>query len=115
MLLIIGIFVVMIAICHFLFFETFGEAVLQVTIIEPIMILAFFIGYFMIYLLEKKDTYNMLTAILMPLMPIITLWLAISLTTTLLGYWLIALIPFLLIASSFGGVWAHKKRIKQRV
>src|SRR5258708_21799356 len=108
------IFSITILMCHFLFLETLGDALLNVSIIGSAVILAFFIGYFMIYSLEKKDIYNMFTAILMPLMPVFALWLASSLAFPLLGYWLIALIPFLLIAASVGGVWAHKKRIKQR-
>jgi hypothetical protein len=114
--LIIGIIVytAAVVICFFPTNSSFGGVLFAGIIIAAVISLAIAIGYSMIYFLEKKDIYNMFAAILMPLMPVLALWLIISLVPTTLGYAELMLFPFLVIASSFGGVLAHKKRLKQQ-
>jgi len=116
--LIIGItiYVAILFICFFPFFpshNSFGSILLSGIAIAATIVLAVTIGYLMIYILEKKDIYNTFVAILLPCMPIIALGLVFEMTLTTLGYAFLMLFPFWLIASSFGGVLAHKRRIKR--
>jgi len=104
---------VVVWLCHFLFAYRYGEALIIVTSNGLALAVSATIGYTMISFLEKKETYNMFTAILMPCMPVFALCLLVACFVSILGFVLIALSPFLLIASSVGGVLGHKKRLRQ--
>jgi hypothetical protein len=83
-------------------------------IIVSAIIFTITIGYFMIYMLEKKEIYNAFAAVLMSSMPVIALSLIVLFILPAgWGYFFEALFPFLLLGSSLGGIWAHKKRLKQ--
>jgi hypothetical protein len=76
--------------------------------------MAYAIGFYLIYILEKEELYNLFTAILFPLVVVFTLWLLSSLLFIEIGYLLIFLFPFLLISAVTGGIIAHRKRKQQQ-
>jgi|GEM_PF-6686688 len=109
----IVIIVVAVWLCSFLFKYAYWEALVIVTSNLSAIFLAAAIGYILISFLEKKETHNKFTAILMSCMPVFALWLLVACFVPMLGFVLIGLFPFLLIAAGTGGILAHKKRLKQ--
>jgi hypothetical protein len=109
----VTIYIAVLFICFFPSNSDFGSVFFSGMIIAAIIVVSATIGYSTIYLLEKKDIYTTFIAILLSCMPIIALGVVFDLTLTTQGYAFVMLFPFLLIASGFGGVLAHKKRIKQ--
>jgi hypothetical protein len=77
--------------------------------------MALFIGYKLIFMLESTRIYNRGIAIFMPWLPVFLLILIIVVCITQFIYISIAVAPPMLIASSYGGVLAHDKRISERI
>jgi len=73
----------------------------------------FLIGYITVYIAEKNYIYKMPFAIFTPWISIMALFL-LTLAFSVEGWacWIMAL-PIFLIASSFGGLWAHNVRKRQ--
>ena len=102
-----------ILLCRFFFLYSFSESIFYALTNWGALLLAACLGYLLISFLEKKDVYRIGVSVLMPWMPIIALWFVAEIILSDLGYALLALLPVLLVASTVGGVFAHKQRIKQ--
>jgi len=110
----IAVLLTTILLCHFFFLYSFNESVFYASINWAALLFAAGLGYLLISFIEKKDVYSIGVSALMPWMPIIAIWfVAEIILADYLGYALLALLPILLIASTIGGVFAHKQRIKQ--